>query len=258
MSFPSPLPLTAFEEYMLRDDRPKYPMSIIAQSQVLRATGSPGDDGGPGNSRRAPSSAASQGLQDSQRRTGMDRVGRSSCLSCMDRRPGRRPLALDAADRPVRGTGIEVLGHGGFATECASASTAPCCLRRQGNDSIPGRLCAKLRPYLGRKAVPDRAFAQRSSCVARAREFRPDRTEVSADVARSTYGSLPRAKVLHAAAGSPIGTNRGNGRRAAGRLPGYQVGQLGSGGGKEAFGGRCGCQCDRKRLALARLLFGGG
>ncbi len=31
MSFPSPLPLTAFEEYMLRDDRPKYPMSIIAR-----------------------------------------------------------------------------------------------------------------------------------------------------------------------------------------------------------------------------------
>ena len=30
-NFPSPLPLTAFEEYMLRDDRPKYPMSIIAR-----------------------------------------------------------------------------------------------------------------------------------------------------------------------------------------------------------------------------------
>jgi len=30
-TFPSPLPLTAFEEYMLRDDRPEYPMSIIAR-----------------------------------------------------------------------------------------------------------------------------------------------------------------------------------------------------------------------------------
>src|SRR5208337_905834 len=30
-NFPSPLPLTAFEEYMLRDDRPKYPMSIVAR-----------------------------------------------------------------------------------------------------------------------------------------------------------------------------------------------------------------------------------
>ncbi len=29
--FPSPLPLAAFEEYMLRDDRPNYPMSIIAR-----------------------------------------------------------------------------------------------------------------------------------------------------------------------------------------------------------------------------------
>ena len=28
---PLPLPLTAFEEYMLRDDRPKYPMSMIAR-----------------------------------------------------------------------------------------------------------------------------------------------------------------------------------------------------------------------------------
>ena len=35
-NFPSPLPLAAFEEYMLRDDRPKYPMSIIAR---LRFTG---------------------------------------------------------------------------------------------------------------------------------------------------------------------------------------------------------------------------
>ena len=32
--FPSPLPLAAFEEYMLRDDRPKYPMSIIRASAV--------------------------------------------------------------------------------------------------------------------------------------------------------------------------------------------------------------------------------
>jgi len=30
-NFPSPLPLAAFEEYMLRDDRPKYPMSIVAR-----------------------------------------------------------------------------------------------------------------------------------------------------------------------------------------------------------------------------------
>jgi hypothetical protein len=30
-SFSLPLPLAAFEEYMLRDDRPKYPMSIIAR-----------------------------------------------------------------------------------------------------------------------------------------------------------------------------------------------------------------------------------
>ena len=29
--FPSPLPLVAFEEYMLWDDRPKFPMSIIAR-----------------------------------------------------------------------------------------------------------------------------------------------------------------------------------------------------------------------------------
>ncbi len=29
--FPSPLPLAAFEEYMLRDDRPKYPMGIVAR-----------------------------------------------------------------------------------------------------------------------------------------------------------------------------------------------------------------------------------
>ena len=29
--FPSPLPLAAFEEYMLRDDRPAFPMSIIAR-----------------------------------------------------------------------------------------------------------------------------------------------------------------------------------------------------------------------------------
>jgi NRPS condensation-like uncharacterized protein len=34
--FPSPLPLVAFEEYMLWDDRPNYPMSIIAR---LRFTG---------------------------------------------------------------------------------------------------------------------------------------------------------------------------------------------------------------------------
>ncbi|MEI8374776.1 MAG: WS/DGAT domain-containing protein [Planctomycetota bacterium] len=34
--FPLPLPLTAFEEYMLRDDRPNYPMSIVAR---LRFTG---------------------------------------------------------------------------------------------------------------------------------------------------------------------------------------------------------------------------
>ena len=30
-NFPSPLPLVAFEEYMLRDDRAKYPMSMIAR-----------------------------------------------------------------------------------------------------------------------------------------------------------------------------------------------------------------------------------
>ncbi len=30
-NFPSPLPLAAFEEYMFRDDRPKYPMGIIAR-----------------------------------------------------------------------------------------------------------------------------------------------------------------------------------------------------------------------------------
>ena len=30
-NFPSPLPLAAFEEYMLRDDRPKYPMSMFAR-----------------------------------------------------------------------------------------------------------------------------------------------------------------------------------------------------------------------------------
>jgi hypothetical protein len=35
-TFPAPLPLTAFEEYMLRDDRPRYPMSIVAR---LRFTG---------------------------------------------------------------------------------------------------------------------------------------------------------------------------------------------------------------------------
>ncbi|MGO9111616.1 MAG: WS/DGAT domain-containing protein [Thermoguttaceae bacterium] len=36
LNFPSPLPLAAFEEYMLRDDRPKYPMGIIGR---LRFTG---------------------------------------------------------------------------------------------------------------------------------------------------------------------------------------------------------------------------
>ena len=29
--FPAPLPLTAFEEYMLSDDRPNYPTSIVAR-----------------------------------------------------------------------------------------------------------------------------------------------------------------------------------------------------------------------------------
>ena len=76
--FPSPLPLAAFEEYMLRDDRPKYPMSIIARLQVRRATGPPGDRGSPGDGRRTPPPAAGQGSQNSGGPIGMDRGGRSS------------------------------------------------------------------------------------------------------------------------------------------------------------------------------------
>jgi hypothetical protein len=31
LEFPSPLPLAAFEEYMLWDDRPQHPMNILAR-----------------------------------------------------------------------------------------------------------------------------------------------------------------------------------------------------------------------------------
>ena len=171
MSFPSPLPLTAFEEYMLRDDRPKYPMSIIAR---LRFSGQ--------LDRRATTEALETVVERhpllrakvcKTPNGGLEWIASADRPVSVawidgpadDRLPSMRPIDLFAEP------GLRSWAIGGFATECARASTAPCCLRRQGNDSIPGRLCAKLCPYLGRKAVPDRAFAQRSSCVARRGSF---------------------------------------------------------------------------------------
>lgn len=98
-TFPSPLPLAAFEEYMVRDDRPTYPMSIVAR---LRFTGhldrrtcrSSGDGC------RTPSSPASHDSQDRGRTTRMDRVpDRPLAISWTDsaqddRLPLMRPIDL--------------------------------------------------------------------------------------------------------------------------------------------------------------------
>ena len=155
--FPSPLPLAAFEEYMLWDDRPQYPMSIIAR---LRFAGH--------LQRRATAEALETVvarhplLRATIHRTAAGRLewiaGRSCSGIALERRPGRRSFALDAADRPVLGTGIEGLGHDG----CATQLTGRCkCITRPAM----ARACCNL-PTTSCEAMPAPSMARTptSSC----------------------------------------------------------------------------------------------
>ena len=87
--------------------------------------------------------------------------------------------------------------------------------------------------------------------------FRSDGSEVSADAAGATQRAVGRVAVPHAAAGSAAGRDRCHLRRSAGKLSGRKVGRLEAEEVQTALGGGRGCQSDRQRLAVARLLRGG-
>ena len=208
--FPSPLPLAAFEEYMLWDDRPKYPMSIIARLRFAgeldrRAAAEALETGC-----RTPSSAACQVRKTRAGRLDWVADGRSSPGNLMDRRPDRRSLARDAADRPFLRTGPEGLGHSGFAKQFAGAPSPPRCLRRQGRVAGSRRLPASLRPRLC-EGKPVR----RSNCRPAIR--RPCRGGGRFGLTVGKFlrmlpaqliGSVGRVAVPHADAGSPLGASR--------------------------------------------------
>ena len=108
--FPVALPLTAFEEYMLRDDRPNYPMNIIARLRFAgqldrRATAAALEHGC-----RTPSPAAGQDSANSGGPSGMGPAAdRLPSIPWLD---GPDTIACpDAADRSLFGTRFEGLGR---------------------------------------------------------------------------------------------------------------------------------------------------
>ena len=186
--FPSPLPLAAFEEYMLWDDRPSYPMSIIAR---LRFAGQ--------LDRRATAEALETVvarhplLRAKIRKTPAGRLewiaaaDRPPAISWIDG-PAARSLALDAADRPFFRTGIEGLGHSGFATEFARVASTPRCLRRQGACSKSSTTSCEAMP-----ALSDRQGALRSNCRPATPQALRGRGTFWSDRSGSVCGCCPRS-----------------------------------------------------------------
>jgi len=103
--FPSPLPLTAFEEYMLRDDRPTHPMIIIAR---LRFAGRLNQQAGTAALEQTIAPASSAACQDPANFGGTSGMGPGGRLSPFDpvaRRPDIQSLAcmrpIDLFSEPV-------------------------------------------------------------------------------------------------------------------------------------------------------------
>ena len=174
---------------------PKLPDEYCRSPQVCRATGPPGHGGSPGDSRRTPPPAAGHGSQDADGPIGMDRFGRLRRGNIVDRRPGNRSPARDAADRSLFGSGVEVLGHFECRAKFARVASSPRGVRRQRGIPSPRRLFAKLRPHLRGQAIRFGTLALRSASIARARAFWPDHAEVSRDASRSTAGPFAHTRV---------------------------------------------------------------
>ena len=183
--FPSPLPLTAFDEYMLWDDRPKYPMSVIAR---LRFVG------------QLEHGATAEALETVVARHPLLRAkirktptGRLGWIAVADRLPPIDWIDGPGYDRLPSMRPIDLFSEPGLRAWVTAGPQHSSLVLQVHHAACDGKGVSQVlddfvRSYArltDRRGVPDRTVAPRSADLAQAGEFRSDGRKVSADAARS-------------------------------------------------------------------------
>ncbi len=220
---PLPLPLAAFEEYMLRDDRPKYPMSIIAR---LNFAG------------RLERRATEEALETVVARHPLLRAkvrktpaGRLEWIAAADRPPSISWIDGPEDDRLPAMRPIDLFSEPGLRVWATADSQSGSLVVQVHHAACDGKAVFQVLDDFVR------SYAHVSAGKQSPIELSPCDPQTLRGRGRFglTVGKylrmlpaqlmgLSRMDVFRAKAGSLVTTNRGNFQRVAGRLPGGQGG----------------------------------